>query len=502
MPNQAPGAERDSGETSADMPALAGAAAGSLFYESPEPAPPNARRLLLISYNFPPDYSVGGLRWQAMALALGEKGWVIDVISREFSRDQALDLARLERLPPGTRIFSVPDREPLFERVQKRVWPIVRGIIGARAAPKVYALSPSEIVHQPPSLRVAARSYLAWVDVARGQNWAHDAASLATTIARGARHVAVVSSGPPHMAHEAGRLVSRRTGIPHVADLRDPWSLLQRVQEAIASPIWLRLASHYEKRVVRDAAFVTMNTEASGDAMRGAYPESAEKIYVVRNGTDDEPLPPTRRDSCFRLRFAGSIYIDRDPRLVFRAASWVIAELQLTPEQFCIEFIGQVSSYSGTPTLQIAAEEGVGNHVHVGGLLPRQEALEFLAGASMLLSLPQDSDFAVPAKIYEYLRFEAWMLVLATPESATGRLLRDTDADLVDPEDIEGIAAVILTRFKQFSRGEHPQAIGRDGRFDRRVQARKFLDLLTQHVGKERTRPAISGSGSRVTTRS
>ena len=152
--------------------------------------------------------------------------------------------------------------------------------------------------------------------------------------------------------------------------------------------------------------------------------------------------------------------------------------------------------------LQIAAEEGIGTHVRVGGLLPRQEALEFLAGASMLLSLPQDSDFAVPAKIYEYLRFEAWMLVLATPESATGRLLRDTDADLVDPEDIEGIAAVMLTRFRQFSRGEQPQAIGGDGRFDRRVQARKFLDLLTQHVGKERTRPAISGSGSRVTTRS
>ncbi len=502
MPNQAPGAERDSGATSAQLPAIASVATGPLFYESPEPAPPDARRLLLISYNFPPDYSVGGLRWQAMALVLAEKGWVIDVIAREFSREQELDLARLERLPPGTRIYSVPDRETLVERVQKRAWPILRGWIGSRAAPEVYALSPSEIAHQPPSLRAAVRAYLAWVDVSRGRNWAHDAAALATSLARSARHVAVVSSGPPHMAHEAGRLVTRRTDIPHVADLRDPWSLLQRVQEAIASPTWLRLASHYESRVVREAAFITMNTEASGDAMRGAYPESAEKIYVVRNGTDDEPLPPTRRDSCFRLRFAGSIYIDRDPRLVFRAASWVMAELRLTPDQFCIELIGQVSSYSGTPTLQIAAEEGLGNHVHVGGLLPRQEALEFLAGATMLLSLPQDSDFAVPAKIYEYLRFDAWMLVLATPESATGRLLRDTDADLVDPEDIEGMAAVLLTRFQEFSRGIQPQAIGRDGRFDRRAQAMKFLDLLTQHVAAGRTPPAISGSGSRVTTRS
>jgi hypothetical protein len=50
------------------------------------------------------------------------------------------------------------------------------------------------------------------------------------------------------MAHEGGRLASIKTGLPHVVDMRDPWSSLQRVQEALASPMWLRLATRYENR--------------------------------------------------------------------------------------------------------------------------------------------------------------------------------------------------------------------------------------------------------------
>jgi hypothetical protein len=153
-----------------------------------------------------------------------------------------------------------------------------------------------------------------------------------------------------------------------------------------------------------------------------------------------------------------------------------------------------VYRYAGTPTLQIAQEEGIKEYVRVSGLVPRKEALEFFAGASMLLSLPQDSDYAVPAKIYEYLRFEAWMLVLATPDSATGRVLEDTEADVVDHADIDGIARVIRQRYEQFARGERPLPIGRDGRFDRSIQAKKMLDLIASRCSPDVGAPVLSAS--------
>jgi hypothetical protein len=462
---------------------------GSLYFES-APAAPGTPRILLISYNFPPDPAVGGLRWQHMSRHFADHGWAVDVVARDFHNVSDLDRARLNQLPAGTRIFSVPDREPLFSRAHKVAWPIMRRFMWRSAnSPQLYTLSRPEI-HQQRGFRTAVRAYLGWIEIRRGNNWALDAARIATSIARTGDYVAVISSGPPHMAHEGGRLVASRTGLPHVVDMRDPWSLIQRVQEAIGSPLWLRMTSRYERRVVDDAAIVAMNTEASRDAMRAAYPSNAHKIDVIRNGSDDDPIPPTKHDDCFRLRFAGSIYMDRDPSLVFRAAKRVIAELGLTPEQFRIELVGDVSSYGDRDTTVIAREEGVREYVSVGGMLSRQQSMEFLAGATMLLSLPQDSDFAVPAKIYEYLRFDAWMLVMATPQSATALLLRETEADIVGYADVEQIVTVLRKRYEQFASGVRPKAIGRDGRFDRSVQAKKLIGLITAY--REAMEPAIA----------
>ncbi|MEP6729237.1 MAG: hypothetical protein ABJE10_01300 [bacterium] len=456
---------------------LSAAARDALYHESASPTPAAAKRILLIAYNFPPDPSVGGLRWQQMAGHFAERGWGVDVVARDFTAVEGLDVARLARMPAGLRIFSVPDREPLIARVQRVVWRPIRRVIGQAKNANISALSQPEIQKQR-GWRTKMRAYLAFIEVSRGRNWAHAASRLALDLARSNEYVAVVTSGPPHMAHEGGRLVSKQTGLPHVVDMRDPWSLVQRIQEAIASPMWLRLASHYERRVVANATLVTLNTEASRDAMRAAYAAYADKFEVVRNGSDKDPLPPTKRDNRFRLRFAGSIYLDRDPRTCFKAAKQLITELKLTPQQFLIEFVGQVYRYAGVPTLLIADQEGIKEFVRVSGLVPRKEAMDFLAGATMLLSLPQDSDFAVPAKIYEYVRFEAWMLVLATARSATGRLLQNSEADVLDHSDVDGIARVLRKHYDEFVSGVRPLPIGRDGRFDRSIQAQKMLDLI------------------------
>jgi hypothetical protein len=110
----------------------------------------------------------------------------------------------------------------------------------------------------------------------------------------------------------------------------------------------------------------------------------------------------------------------------------------------------------------------------------------------MLLNLPQDSDLCVPAKIFEYVRFDSWLLVLANAASATAETLRGTTADIVDPQDVERMASIIEARYTQHARGERPIAVGRDGRFDRRYQAQILLDHLEAIVGATRSSGAPS----------
>src|SRR6266566_3730546 len=69
--------------------------------------------------------------------------------------------------------------------------------------------------------------------------------------------------------------------------------------------------------------------------------------------------------------------------------------------------------------------------IHVHGARPRAEAMQFLARGTMLVSLPLFSrsgeiDATIPAKIFDYVRFDAWLLALAERGSATELLLRGT----------------------------------------------------------------------------
>ena len=84
----------------------------------------------------------------------------------------------------------------------------------------------------------------------------------------------------------------------------------------------------------------------------------------------------------------------------------------------------------------------------------------------------------IPAKTFEYMRFDAWLLTLTEPGSATAQLLQGTDADLVGPSDVAAIAAAIRTRYEMHRQGIAPVRVARDDRFSRAKQAEILLDAI------------------------
>jgi hypothetical protein len=106
--------------------------------------------------------------------------------------------------------------------------------------------------------------------------------------------------------------------------------------------------------------------------------------------------------------------------------------------------------------------------------------MEFLAQATMLVTFPGWNTVAIPGKVFECVRFDAWLLALSDAGSATDLLLRGTDADVVPRDDIEGIANAIARRYQAHQRGEQATHIARDERFSRRRQARILLDALAR----------------------
>jgi hypothetical protein len=325
-------------------------------------------------------------------------------------------------------------------------------------------------------------------------NWAHAAAAVARELIEPGVHDAIITSGPPHMVHEAGRMVARESRLPFVMDMRDPWSLVERVPEHLASPVWFALAKRFERRAVDDAAIIATNTEPFRRAMSQKYPNARGRIMTVMNGWDEDALPPSNHGQRFVIGYAGAIYLDRDPRPLFQAAARVVHELNLTPAEFGIEFIGYVESYGSVPLTQLARQEGLDGYVTVGPRLPHRAVKEFQARSAMLVSLPQDSDLAIPAKIFEYMRCEAWLLALATPDSAVGLLLDGTGADVVAPGDVAGLTAIIRERVLQYRNGIRPSRLAQDGRYSRRTQAGRLLDAIGGAVHRAPASPGLEAS--------
>lgn len=111
--------------------------------------------------------------------------------------------------------------------------------------------------------------------------------------------------------------------------------------------------------------------------------------------------------------------------------------------------------------------------------------LRFLAGAAALVSLPQASPYAIPSKIFEYMRFPAWLLILAPPGSAVAGLLESTSAAVVDPTDIEQMTAVLRGWYRAFVSGRRPGPVAAEGAFDRESQANRLFDALEDTVRRQ-----------------
>jgi hypothetical protein len=463
------------------------------FWEKRGTSAQDAQRMLLISYHFPPDITIGARRWEKLAHAVAERSWGLDVIT---CRPSVIDAKRLDSLPAGVRVFGVADPELAAERIEhviwrmyRTVWPNRRAAAGvasesgaanaASVRDRPESLDRGEIRPSPRTPREFLRTYWAWLELEHGTRWAHRATALAERIIVKGVHQAVITSAPPHMSHEAGRLVSLATGLPFVMDMRDPWSLQPWLRESVASSLWYRRADGCERACIEQAKLIVANTQPAHTALANAYPAARDRIITVMNGSDDDPLPPHRHSERFTIGYAGTIYLDRDPLLLFRAAAQVIKAGALTPKQFGVDILGRFAAEEHVPLLGMAAREGVADYVTVEPPRPQQAALDFLAGASMLVIFPGSNTLAIPAKVFEYIRFDSWLLTIAEPASGIALLLRGTSADVVDPH-VEDVAAAISARYRDHIAGVRPTRVAIDDRFSRSTQARLLLDAIAK----------------------
>jgi len=427
------------------------------------------RRVLLISFDFPPRGATGVLRITKFARYLPDFGWqpvVLTAAGPSVVRDDAL----LDELPSDLEVIRVAD--PLM-------W--LRRHRSTQGAVFSTALAQPSRLAKLGALRHGTRRLL----VPDPQiTWLPPAVQAASQRLRRGDIAAVLTTSPPHSMQLGGLWIKRRfPHIPWVMDLRDLWS----DGGAITDPLTYKLNRAGERACLQAADRVVVVTQTMRERMQREVALPNERIVTITNGFDRNDIvpaaPPT--NAALRIVYVGTITTTRTPsvRGLFEAMQRLGAE-GVGSETIVLHAYGFFDP-AVHRWAEPLAERGM---VQLHGFVPHAEAIGATAAADVLLVVVSDDlegRIAMPNKLYEYVAVGKALLALTPPGEVT-RLIDELSAGVaVAPTNVDGIEAALKQLIAQHHTGTLPHFAPDDARiqrFDRRTLTQQLATLLAEVV--------------------
>jgi glycosyltransferase involved in cell wall biosynthesis len=434
---------------------------------------PTPRRILVVSYYFPPSPLPGAHRWESMAHALRGLGHEVTVITTGAAGTLSSD-------EPWVIRTGDLQTSPTLRRLLRRPETIAAG--EGDAAPDVTDT-------QPEPSRIFTRGLVpdAWV-----VSWLPYVVRAARRIVRERAIEVVITNGPPDSTHLLG-LALGRDRPAWVADFDDGWRY-EALMGNWPTRAQDRLDASMERRVVRGAEAVVGITDPIARDFERRY---GCRAYEVPSGWDPAALdaeiaraePPKLNPDVVNLVHTGSLSLPlrRDPRTIFAALELFAARDPAAARRLRLVHAGMLSAEDRR--MLAALTPAARASVEVLGYLPRRQALALQrAGDALLLFSTGAHAQVVTAKLSEYLLAQRPILAVLSANEAA-RIIRDTQAGTVTaPEDVEGIADALASCVD----GRLAAACSPHG-IERYVQpspAREFEAVLEQAIEARTRRPA------------
>jgi len=371
------------------------------------------RRVLLVSFFFPPSSVVGAVRATKLARYLPAHGWepTVLTVDRFVSRPATLGLDE-----PAPRVVRARFPDPVGAILARRrtggrpaaatAGAPGTGALGGLVTGLARNLPGVTTVHLPD----------------RALPWYGPAVVAGLSALRHAPFDVILSTAPPPTAHLVAATLARLTGIPWVADYRDLWS---GNLAATMGPVRRRVEAALERRVVAGARTLVTVSAPVAEALERLHGLPAR---VVTNGFDpaEGAVPALAPEGRFTLTYTGSMYAKwHDPAPLLAGIALVRDREGLTPADLRVRFYG--SEHEPLPPL--VERYGVSDFVRLHGLVPRAEAVarQRVADALLVLGWNTPSDQGMlTLKALEYLQARRPILLVGGgADSELSRLLTE-----------------------------------------------------------------------------
>ena len=421
------------------------------------------KRVLIITYYWPPSGGSGVQRWLKMSKYLPENGWQPVIYTADEAEYPVEDKSLEQDVAPEAEVIRRPIVEP---------YTYYKKFLGMKKGEKVKA----GFINEGATKSGWKESLSVWL---RGNFFIPDARCWwVRPSVRFLKHYlrqhpvdAIISTGPPHSMHLIARALHKKLNVPWVADFRDPWTDIDFYKDLKLTRMADRKHHRLERLVLTEATRVVT---IGWDCARGLEAHGAKDVAVITNGYDfDCPTVETRAShtSQFTMSHIGIIGPNRNPETFWKAVS----ELDL---DINIRLIGQVDN----SVVESIKRNNLEKHVEIIPYIPHSQVTAEQQKSDVLLLFINNTPNAkgvLTGKLFEYMASGRPILCIGPEDGDSARILAETRTGVtVGFDDKTRMKEVLNGLYQRYSDGNLQNSPVGIEKFSRKALAKDYAELL------------------------
>lgn len=371
------------------------------------------KKVLIITYYWPPSGGAGVQRWLKFAKYLPQYGWqpVILTVDPAYASYPQRDESLAAEIDPACLVYTTKSFE---------LYNLYKFISGKKEVPfGGFANASKEGSFQ--KLSKFLRGNFLLPDPRKG--WNKYAYKKAVELIRHFNIDTVVTTSPPHSTQLIGLRLKQNLPIQWIADLRDPWTDIYYYNQFKHTALARKVDLGFERKVVERADWlITVSEDVKRIfASKSALPVAA-KTVVIPNGYDEDDFTgiESLAEEKKVITYTGTISEAYDVDCFLQALSALDDSLK---SQLLLRFVGNM------PPSVIEKVKATNLAVEWTGYVDHAKSIEYLLRSDLLLLVipkVKNNQGILTGKFFEYLASRKPVLAIGPTDGDLAQIIRET----------------------------------------------------------------------------
>ncbi len=427
------------------------------------------KKVLIISYYWPPSGGIGVHRCLKFAKYFRDFGWEPVVYAPLNAQYPYFDETNFKDVPEGITIIRRKIFEPfdLFKKISGREKTDSANPVYVRDR-KLKAIDKFAIWLRGNFFIPDARCF-----------WIKPSVRFLKKYLKENPVDAIFTDGPPHTNTVIGCRLSKKTGIPWLMDFQDPWTQVDYYKMLKIGKIADKIHRKLEQEAFRTAAKTTIVSPTWRKDLESIGAKNVDVIYWGYDEDDFINLNPVP-DEKFTIIHAGQLGFDRFPKTFIDVLSDMIITDKKFAEDLSIKFLGTVDY----DISKYIIEKGLEKNYLPPQIVPRPQALQQTFNSHLLLlplNIAENSKGRIPGKLFENLRSGRPILCLGPTDSDVANIIETSNAGKTfEYDDFNGIKNYVSEVYSKFLNGNNSVQVKDIDCYNVKNLTQKLAEYLNQ----------------------